>query len=114
LAISGGEDVTESCGDIALTAFAVEALLVFPILAAWHEHPEWPVAVSAVMLVAAIVAPMLLVRQALRASYRARCTADGLRRQLTATAATSGGWVFVISPDRRFVYSSDASRDCIG
>jgi PAS domain S-box-containing protein len=100
-------------GDFALTAFAVVTVSVFAF-AARHEPLGWPVAVSAVLFAGFVTTMLLLVRQAWRASYREHCTADRLQRQLTATAATSGGWVYVISPDGRFVYSSDASRDCLG
>jgi PAS domain S-box-containing protein len=101
-------------GGTALTGFAVMAVCAFAVVAR-HEPLVWPMAVSAVVLFAMFVTMLLLlVRHAGRASYRERCTADRLQRQLTAAAATSGGWVYLISPDGRFVYSSDASHDCIG
>lgn len=34
--------------------------------------------------------------------------------RLTAAAATSGGWLYVLDTESRFVYSSEASVDCLG
>ena len=60
------------------------------------------------------VGQLLTVLSLRRQSLRARATSATWQRQFVATAATSGGWVYVINPDGRFVYSSDASREFIG
>jgi PAS domain S-box-containing protein len=97
-----------------LSAFAVVAVVVFAI-SVRHDPLVWPLAVAAVTLFAAFLASLLLlVHRARRSSDLEHDAADRLQRQLTATAATSGGWVYVISPDGRFVYSSEASLECIG
>jgi PAS domain S-box-containing protein len=45
---------------------------------------------------------------------REHSAGEQLQSQFTAAAATSGGWVYVVDPEGRFVYSSDASTDFIG
>lgn len=99
---------------LTLSAFACIAVLVFAV-AARHDPLAWPIAVAAVVLFAGFLACLLvLIHRAWQSSDLEHVAADRLQRQLTAAAAASGGWVYVINPDGRFVYSSDASRDCLG
>jgi PAS domain S-box-containing protein len=45
---------------------------------------------------------------------REHLDAETFQCRLTAAAATSGGWLYVLDNESRFVYSSEASRDCLG
>jgi PAS domain S-box-containing protein len=45
---------------------------------------------------------------------REHTAGEELQSQFAAAASTSGGWVYVVDPEGRFVYSSDASTEFIG
>ena len=100
---------------LALAGLSFVCVVMFA-LAVTNEPPERWVAVVIVTLFAALVCAQLLVTaHAWRLGVHEHEAAEQLqRRQFVATAATSGGWVYVINPEGRFVYSSDASRDFLG
>lgn len=61
-----------------------------------------------------VCAHLLVMTTSWRRGVRDQAATEQLQRQFVATAATSGGWVYVINPDGRFVYSSAASREFLG
>jgi PAS domain S-box-containing protein len=99
---------------LVLAGFSAVAVLVFALAVTHAPLQPW-LAVSVVLLFAMLLAAQLWVTAtAWRRWDQEHDTADRLERQFVAAASTSGGWVYVISPDGRFVYSSDACRDSIG
>ncbi len=68
--------------------------------------------------VVALVALLLTEHWALTAAWRdlarGHLQTDALQGRLAAAAATSDGWLYTLDSDSRFVYSSDASVDCLG
>ena len=80
-------------------------------LAVTHSPPEPGLVVASMVVFTLLVTGIAaFAQQGIREAGAVR----RLERQFVATAATSGGWVYVINPDGRFVYSSDASREFLG
>jgi PAS domain S-box-containing protein len=69
---------------------------------------------SAVVFTIAVLAHVVVLTSSRSQSSRDHSAVEQLQRQFVATAATSGGWVYVVNPDGRFVYSSEASREFLG
>jgi PAS domain S-box-containing protein len=97
-----------------LWVVAAAAVLVFAI-----AMTQAPVATERAILVTGLFAVLLIshlwvsgrTRQELQREHTA---GEQLQSQFTAAAATSGGWVYVVDLEGRFVYSSDASTEFIG
>jgi PAS domain S-box-containing protein len=54
------------------------------------------------------------LRVTLRTAVREHHGSATLQGRLDAAAATSGGWLYALDTESRFVYSSDASLECLG
>jgi PAS domain S-box-containing protein len=99
---------------ILLAGFSVVALVIFAITATQDAlHPS--LAVTVIVLFAMFLVAQHWVLSAtwsrLAQEHKDSSTFQG---RLTAAAATSGGWLYVLDTESRFVYSSDASVDCLG
>jgi PAS domain S-box-containing protein len=80
-----------------------------------YSRLQREVAIAAVaVFTASACLHLLVLTYSRRQSGRDHIAAEQLQRQFVATAATSGGWVYVVNPDGQFVYSSDASKEFLG
>jgi PAS domain S-box-containing protein len=90
------------------------AAVLFALTVAYAPPRGW----SAVMLTGVFTlllgAHLWLTGRAWRTLDREHIAGARLQSQFTAAASTSGGWVYVVDADGRFVYCSDASADFIG
>lgn len=98
---------------VLLGCFSAVALLVFGVTA--HHALERSLAAMSIAAFALfLLAQMWALTAAWNSSAREHQDSATFQGRLTAAAATSGGWLYVVDNERRFVYSSDASIDCVG
>jgi PAS domain S-box-containing protein len=98
---------------VLLGCFSAVALVVFAITA--HRALEWSLAVMGIAAFALfLLAQMWALTAAWKSSAREHQRSTTFQGRLRAAAATSGGWLYVIDNEKRFVYSSEASIDCVG
>jgi PAS domain S-box-containing protein len=89
-------------------------MLAFGITATKGPLATW-VAVGAVAVFGALLAAQQwFVWSTLRSMARGQRDTATLQSRLDAAAVASGGWLYVLDKDSRFVYSSEASADCLG
>lgn len=97
-----------------VTALSVASAAMFTV-AVNSSPPASAIVLGAETVFAALmVAQVLVLVSGWRAHTRDQVAVARLERQFSAAAASSGGWVYVIDPDGRIVYSSDACRDLLG
>jgi PAS domain-containing protein len=99
---------------LALGTVSVACVAMFATAMSYSSVHRGVAMASGVLFTLLLVGQLLAAVNSQRQSLRDRATSEMWQRQFVATAATSGGWVYVINPDGRFVYSSDASREFIG
>jgi PAS domain S-box-containing protein len=84
-------------------------------IAATHDalSPGWAASVIALFGLFLVAQQWVLTAtwRRLTREHKESATYQG---RLTAAAATSGGWLYVLDTESRFVYSSNASIDCVG
>jgi PAS domain S-box-containing protein len=104
----------ESLVGAVLACFSVIALSLFAATAT-HDALNPPLASTVVVLFASfLVAQQWTLTVIWKRLAREHLDSETFRCRLTAAAATSGGWLYVLDTESRFVYSSGASRDCLG
>jgi PAS domain S-box-containing protein len=97
-----------------LTSLSLGAILVFAITAT-SDALDSRVAGVAIALFALFIGTLLwIVGVTWRRLAREHDDKDALTGRYTAAAATCDGWLYVLDINSRFVYSSDASVDCVG
>jgi PAS domain S-box-containing protein len=97
-----------------LGGVSAAAILLFAVFVT-HAPMETGRAVVVIGLFALLVVSQLWVTSSAWQDLQREHTAgEQLQSQFKAAAATSGGWVYVVDPEGRFVYSSDACAEFIG
>ena len=98
----------------AVLAASIACVVMFALALSSSRLHRGAATLAAVVFTAVVVALVIVLMASWRQRVHDQATAQQLQRQFVATAATSGGWVYVIDPGGRFVYSSDASREFLG
>ena len=98
----------------AVLAASIACVAMFALALSSSRLHRGTATLAAVVFTAVVVALVIVLMASWRQRVHDQATAEQLQRQFVATAATSGGWVYVIDPGGRFVYSSDASREFLG
>jgi PAS domain S-box-containing protein len=99
---------------LALTSASFVAIVMFAVALAYSSLHVGLAVAAATVFTALVLIQLLLVVVWWRRGIRDNAAMEHVQRQLMATSATSGGWVYVIDPGGRFVYSSEASREFLG
>jgi PAS domain S-box-containing protein len=98
----------------ALMSFSLVALLVLSFTATSDPLANRLPGVAIALFALFLVAESWVVLQLSKSLAREHHDADALKGRYTAAAATCDGWLYVLDTESRFVYSSDASIECIG
>jgi PAS domain S-box-containing protein len=97
-----------------LASLSAMAILGFSITTTSDALAGW-MAGGAIALFALFLVTMLCLVMAMWNRFdREYRDNDALTGRYTAAAATCDGWLYVLDMQSRFVYSSDASLDCVG
>jgi PAS domain S-box-containing protein len=78
------------------------------------QFADWFVAVLVAVCLVLLVAEHWALLAVWRRLALESHDAGALQGRLDAAAATSDGWLYTLDLDSRFIYSSDASLDCLG
>ncbi|MCW2599704.1 MAG: phytochrome-like protein cph2 [Frankiales bacterium] len=98
---------------LALALAATVALLTVAVVLG-RPLAGWFAGAAIGVLVALLLTEHLALMSAWRQLAREHHDTGALQGRLDAAAATSGGWLYTLDTNSRFVYSSDASMDCLG
>jgi PAS domain S-box-containing protein len=93
---------------------ATAAAVLFALTVSYVPMRGWSAVVLTGVFILLLGAHLWLTGRAWRSLDREHIAGERLQCQFTAAASTSGGWVYVVDADGRFVYCSDASADFIG
>jgi PAS domain S-box-containing protein len=97
-----------------LACFSVVALTLFAVTAT-HDSLSPRLASTVIVLFAMfLVAQQWILSVIWKRLTREHLDSETFQCRLNAAAATSGGWLYVLDNESRFVYSSGASLDCLG
>ena len=97
-----------------LTGISVLATVTFSVTATSEPLADWLAALAIALFAAFLLAQQWALRVLVRTVVREHHDAVTLQGRLDAAAATSGGWLYTLDTESRFVYSSDASLECVG
>jgi PAS domain S-box-containing protein len=107
--------ITGQRGFLLTLAFAAAAgLITVAALLLGEPYAGWCAAVGVALFVIFVITEHWALMAAWRQLSLQHDDAGKLRGRLDAAAATSDGWLYTLDLDSRFVYSSDASMECLG
>lgn len=99
---------------VLLGCFSAVAMAVLAITATHDALSPAGSATVIAMFALFLVAQQWVLTATWRKLAREHHDSATYQSRLTAAAATSGGWLYVLDTESRFVYSSEASFDCLG
>jgi PAS domain S-box-containing protein len=97
-----------------LVSFLAVASVAFAVTATHEPLEDWVAACAIAAFALFLVAQQFVMLAAWRRSVRDHREATTVQGRFDAAAESSGGWLYVLDAESRFVYCSDASLECVG
>jgi PAS domain-containing protein len=97
-----------------LVSFSAVASVAFAVTAADEPLEDWVAVCTITAFALFLVAQQLIMLSAWRRSVRDHREATTVQGRFDAAAESSGGWLYVLDAESRFVYCSVASLECVG